>query len=74
MTFPANDEARISEVKSLLERGEVPPPSKVERALREVGFSVSQSKAFMAKGYGAINQRDAEGDALDYLKTLMNHL
>ena len=74
VTFPANDEARISEVKSLLERGEVPPPSKVERALREVGFSVSQSKAFMAKGYGAINQRDAEGDALDYLKTLMNHL
>ncbi|MBN0445001.1 HK97 family phage prohead protease, partial [Pseudomonas aeruginosa] len=37
VTFPANDEARISDVKTLLARGETPPPSKVERALREVG-------------------------------------
>lgn len=62
VTFPANDEARISEVKSLLERGETPPPSKVERALREVGFSGSQAKAFMAKGYSAITPREAGAD------------
>lgn len=73
VTFPANDEARISDVKSLLERGETPPPSKVERALREVGFSGSQAKAFMAKGYSAINPRDADiGAALQTLKTLLN--
>lgn len=71
VTFPANDEARISEVKSLLERGEIPPPSKVERALREVGFSRSHAKAFMANGYGAISQRDAGSDrALQSLKNL----
>lgn len=75
VTFPANDEARISEVKSLLERGETPPPSKVERALREVGFSGSQAKAFMAKGYGAITPRDAAADqALQSLKTLINRI
>jgi hypothetical protein len=72
VTFPANDEARISDVKSLLARGETPPPSKVERALREVGFSGSQAKAFMAKGYSAACPRDADvGSALDSLKSLI---
>ena len=75
VTFPANDEARISNVKSLLERGETPPPSKVEKALREVGFSGSQAKAFMAKGYSAISPREAVADeALESLKTLLNRM
>jgi hypothetical protein len=75
VTFPANDEARISDVKSLLERGETPPPSKVEKALREVGFSGSQAKAFMAKGYGAIAPREAAADeALESLKTLISRI
>lgn len=73
VTFPANDEARVSEVKSQVENGEVPSPSNVERALREaLGFSRTQAKGFMAKGYGALQQRDAEidEDALDPLKNL----
>jgi len=75
VTFPANDEARISEVKSMLERGESVPPSKVERALREVGFSGSQAKAFMAKGYSAIAPREAGADeALQSLKSLINRM
>lgn len=73
VTFPANDEARISEVKSILERGEIPPPSKVERALREVGFSRPEAKAFMANGYSAISTREANVDeALEALKNLTN--
>lgn len=72
VTFPANDEARISDVKSLLERGETPPPSKIEKALREVGFSGTQAKAFMAKGYSAITPREAGADeALQTLKSLI---
>lgn len=75
VTFPANDDARISDVKSLLERGELPPPGKVERALREVGFSRSQAKGFMARGYGAIHPREAEAEqALQSLKSLINRL
>ncbi|WP_448761875.1 HK97 family phage prohead protease [Acinetobacter tandoii] len=73
VTMPANDEARISEVKSLLEKGETPSPTVIERALREVGFTRSQAKGFMAKGYSAIDsQRDAEGqnEALQSLKDL----
>ena len=75
VTFPANDEARITDVKSLLARGETPPPSKVERALREVGFSGSQAKAFMAKGYGAVSPREAGADeALQSLKSLIDRM
>lgn len=75
VTFPSNDVARISEVKSLLERGETPPPSKVEKALREVGFSGSQAKAFMAKGYSAIGPREAGQDqALDSIKSLISRI
>jgi len=75
VTFPSNEEARIAEVKSLLERGETPPPSKVEKALREVGFSGSQAKAFMAKGYSAISPREVgASDALQCLKNLTNRI
>lgn len=75
VTFPSNDDARIADVKSLLERGETPPPSKVEKALREVGFSVSQAKAFMAKGYSGIGTRDAKaGEALELIKTLSDRM
>lgn len=74
VTMPANDEARISEVKSMLSKGETPSPSKVERALRDVGFTRSKAKAFMAKGYDAMGNdlRDAESSALDHLKDLSN--
>ncbi|SDO29598.1 hypothetical protein SAMN04487957_10583 [Halomonas shengliensis] len=75
VTFPANDEARISNVKTYLERGEVPRPSEFEKALREVGLSRSQAKAFMASGYSAIQPRDAEAEhALSYLKSLLDRM
>lgn len=75
VTFPANDAARISNVKHALDRGETPRPSDVERALREVGFSKSQAQAFMSKGYGAISPRDADGEsALSFLENLKSRL
>lgn len=72
VTFPANDEARISDVKSALARGETPSAKSIERVLRDVGLSRSQAKAFMAEGYGALNLREAgEVDAaLNALKSL----
>lgn len=75
VTFPANEEARISNVKTALERGETPRPSDVERALREAGFSKSQAQGFMAKGFGSIVPRDAErNEALDSLKNIMSRI
>lgn len=75
VTFPSNEAARISNVKHALDRGEMPRPSDVERALREVGFTKSQAKAFMAEGYGAISPRDADGNtALTILENLKSRL
>lgn len=64
VTFASNEEAMVTEVKSMLDRGEIPPPSKVEKALREVGFSASQAKGLMAKGYSAISPREADVKSL----------
>ena len=73
VTMPANTEAKITEVKSALQKGEIPPPSIVEKALREaLGFTRSQAKGFMSKGYSALDQREADDDedALNPLKSL----
>jgi hypothetical protein len=70
VTFPANELARISDVKTTLKTGEIPKPSLVEGCLRDVGFTRSQSKAFMANGFKAL--RDAEGDTEKALMALKN--
>ena len=74
VTFPANDEARISDVKNALSRGENVSPKQIERVLRDVGLSRSQAKAFMSEGYSALKQRDADEDAalavIQQLKTM----
>tara|TARA_B100001063_G_scaffold247320_1_gene292615 strand:+ start:9209 stop:9856 length:648 start_codon:yes stop_codon:yes gene_type:complete len=68
VTFPANEEARISDVKKALNGGEIPQPALVEKCLRDVGFSRSQSKAFMADGFKAL--RDADSDRIAALAAL----
>lgn len=72
VTFPANEQARIEDVKNALVAGEIPSPKTVERALREVGFSRSQSKEFMAKGFGGL--RDAEEDEPNLMNTLESRI
>ncbi len=71
VTFPSNDEARISDVKSAVARGETPSQKCIERVLRDVGLSRTQAKAFMAGGYGSLSQRDA-GDVVSALDALKN--
>lgn len=75
VTFPANDEARIDNVKSIFESGDIPPPKEIERVLRDVGLSRTQAKAFMSEGYSSLKQRDAsnsEENALNILKSIFN--
>ncbi|MBP5971063.1 HK97 family phage prohead protease [Pseudomonas iridis] len=75
VTFAMNEAAYVTDVKSVLAKGEVPAAKKMERALREVGLSVSQSKAFMAKGYSALGPREAVQDqALDSVKSLISRI
>lgn len=68
VTFPANDKARISDVKNAA-------PSEIERQLRDaMGLSREQAKAFMADGFNGLKGlRDAgaESTNLAELSALM---
>ena len=73
VTFPANDEARINDVKHALMKGDELLPKQVERLLRDAGFSRQQAKAILAKGYSGLVQREAEDSAeslTNLLKTI----
>lgn len=59
VTFPANELARVSQVKQILENGGMPTERELEGFLKEIGFSRTQSKALISKGYKAI-QREVE--------------
>ena len=75
VTFPANDEARIDNVKSIFESGDIPPPREIERVLRDVGLSRTQAKAFMSEGYASLKQRDvsnSEENAIKILQSIFN--
>lgn len=61
VTFPANQDAMISEVRAAFAAGEVPQEKDVEAVLRDAGLSRKAAKALMAKGYaGLLNLRDAD--------------
>lgn len=60
VTFPANPKARVGSVKS----GQGLGVRDAEKALREAGFSASEAKAILAKGFAAIDHR--EGDGCDH--------
>lgn len=61
VTFPANTEARVEGVKQVLEDGGMPSEREIEELLRQAGFSRTQSKTIISKGYRSL-QRDAEED------------
>ena len=61
VTFPANEKAQIEGVKQILTDGGMPSEREMEELLRQSGFSKTQSKTFISKGYRALlNRRDAE--------------
>ena len=44
--------------------GRIPTPREMEAALRDMGFSRRQSRAFMAKGYVGLDPEAAAAEAL----------
>lgn len=65
VTFPANPEAQVDEVKSCLAGGKLPPPSVFEGVLRDAGFTRKQAKFITSHGYtglrdAGLSLRDAE--------------
>ena len=61
VTFPANDEAQIDSVKSIIQHGQLPDKPTFEKLLCEAGFSKSQAKAVTNHGLSYLLQREAEG-------------
>lgn len=62
VTFPMNQEARISAVKDLqdiLASGGTPSVREFEAFLKDSGFSQKQSKAIVAEGFRAINDNES---------------
>jgi len=64
VTFPANDDARVSAVKSAIRAGEIPAAKDIEAVLRDAGLSRQQAKAVIAKGLVGLGQREAD-DSLE---------
>lgn len=63
VTFPANDEARVDAVKSLLAGGNLPSLSDFEDFLREAGFSKSQATAVASRGLKHLHDRSDSGQS-----------
>lgn len=75
VTFPANDEARIFDVKTALELGKTPSPQDMMKALQNIGLSQSQSESFMLEGYSSLKKQTGkfnERNALNILKSIFN--
>lgn len=61
VTFPANDEARVSVVKAALARDALPTLSEFEDFLRDAGFSKSQATAIASRGLRDLLTRSESG-------------
>lgn len=67
VTFPANDGARVSRVKSIFAAGQIPSEREFEAFLRDAGLSRKQAKGMIALGYKSLGDfqdrpRDADDD------------
>ena len=61
VTFPANEESRIDNVKSILEKGEMPTLPEFEKFLRDAGgFSKSQATAIAGHGLRSLIQGEPD--------------
>ncbi|MGM8871556.1 HK97 family phage prohead protease [Psychrobacter sp. 2Y5] len=80
VTFPANDESLVDNIKSKLEKGDLPTLSEFEKFLRDAGgFSKSQATAIAGHGLRSLNQGEPDdtksadtdmSDALSILKSI----
>ncbi|AFJ47150.1 HK97 family phage prohead protease [Shimwellia blattae] len=61
VTLPANDEARIDVIKSVLAHGNLPSLPEFEKFLREAGFSKTQSVAIASGGLSNLLYRSESG-------------
>jgi len=73
VTFPANSESLITEVRSMFAEGGVPSIREIEEVLRDAGFSRSQAKALVGHGYAGL-LRDAESQSKGIGKEVLDEI
>ena len=71
VTFPANPDAQITDVRTALTDGIYPTMREVESLLRDSGFSKKDSQTILSNGYRDFLERDAR-DLLDLERLLAN--
>lgn len=72
VTFPANQESLITEVRSMFASG-APSIKDVEEILRDAGFSRTQAKALVGHGYEGL-LRDVAGRTSSSGKTVLDEI
>ena len=71
VTFPANELATISDIKSLLEKGNLPTLKEFEKFLRDAGFSRSQAVAITNHGLKYLHgERVSQPDIKQFVSEL----
>jgi hypothetical protein len=65
VTFPANEEAAVEAVKSVLGAGKLPTLSEFEGFLREAGFSKSQATAIAGRGLRHLLQSESDAGVIE---------
>ena len=75
VTFPANTQASVTNIKSILDAGGLPSIREFENILRDVGYSRKHACAIASMGYAKfLVQRDAdpeESDQADSLRSVL---
>lgn len=74
VTFPANEEAQIESVKSIIEHGQLPDMKSFERLLREAGFSKTQAAAVASHGLSYLLRSESGGVGDEEVAELVAHL
>ena len=73
VTNPMNDDARVGDVKSMIEAGRLPTLPQFEDFLREAGFSKTQAKAVAGGGLSKLLARcEAEGEKGDEILSALS--
>lgn len=72
VTFPMNDEARVSAVKQKVMRGELPTLPEFEKFLRDAGFSRNQSTTIASHGLRPLQSDSAPDQAKKVAALLSN--
>ncbi len=73
VTFPANDEARVDQVKAKLAHGSLPTLSEFEQILREAGFSKTQAAVIANRGLKHLLDRgEPEGGGSGEISQLLS--